>query len=152
MNLAKRELGTKVSKGRVESDYSILLLLVGEPHIPLTKARPVTISKNPSSLDTVRKMLSNDVKYLMLLFWNRHNVDFQIFNFSSMESLKEFVYSDILSISKRSNYLYYSPCIPIEYPAILSAKLNSGIISPIWEFKPGAILENSEDILRIESK
>ena len=76
MNLPTRKRkSTSLTRDRLEPDYSILLLLLDEPSVPITTRTPVTIRKTPSSLDTVSKMLSEDVKQLILLFWGHHGHD-----------------------------------------------------------------------------
>lgn len=153
MNLpTRKKKGTSLTKDRLDPDYSILLLLLNEPSVPITTRTPVTIRKNPSSLDTVSKMLSEDVKQLILLFWSHHEVEFQVFNFRSIKELRGYIYGDMYFSAKPSNYMYYSPQIPIEYPATLSAKLNSGIIAPIWKYHCEKTLTSSEEILKLESK
>ena len=153
MNLIRRKTGTSLTEV-CEDDYAIILLLLNEPSIPVTTHSPVTVSRNSTSIETVTKFMTEDVKQLMLLFWTHHAVAFQVYNFKDISSLRDFVYSDkpINYSSYKSNYLYYSPELPIEYPATLSARINSGIIAPIWKYGSQVELESSDEILKLESK
>lgn len=134
-------------------DYGIVLMLQNSRGLPITNSCPIRVSRNSTSIETVKKYLDPNIKELMFLFWTHHNVEFSIYNFRSVTGMKDLLYGDkpLVGISSCS-YLYYDVEIPMEFPATLSARLNSSVIAPIWNFVEGRNLEESDKIMAIENK
>ena len=133
------------------ADYSIALLTIGAKCVPYTRDLPIQIDRNPVSLEKVKSSFPVNLRELIMLFWGSHNVNFKIFNFESLSSLHEATYGS--NLGSNAPYLYYEESIPIEYPATISARCNSGIISPIWDYASGIRkLPNYASILKLEDE
>ena len=134
-------------------DYSIVLMLQNSKGLPITGSCPIRVSRTAASVETVRTYLEPNIRELMFLFWTHHNVEFSIYNFKDITSMKDLLYgSEPLVGINSCSYLYYDSEIPMEFPATLSARLNSSVITPIWNVLTGNRLGSADEILAIENK